>query len=79
MPITQFLGDQEFDPETTRIMGVALEKARAVVKRDWGDLYASHSLAKRIIELAQGGERNPDVLCAEALGYFLSAPVTASK
>jgi hypothetical protein len=60
MPITPFLGDQKFDPETTRIMGVALEKARAVVKRDWGDLYASHSLAKRIIELAQGGERNPD-------------------
>ena len=36
MPITPFLGDQEFDPETTRIMGVAFEMARASVKRDWG-------------------------------------------
>jgi hypothetical protein len=41
MPITPFLGDQKFDPETTRIMGVAFEMARAAVKRDWGGLYAS--------------------------------------
>ena len=71
MPITTFLGDQKFDPETTRIMGVAFEMARAAVKRDWGGLYANHSIAKRIIELAKGGERNPDVLCEQALSYFL--------
>ena len=53
MPITPFLGDQTFDPETTRIMGVAFEMARAAVKRDWGGLYANHSIAKRIIELAK--------------------------
>jgi hypothetical protein len=77
MPITPFLGDQEFDPETTRIMGVAFEMARAAVKRDWGG-YANRTIAKRIIELAKGGERNPDVLCVQALSYFL-APVTESK
>ena len=71
VPITPFLGDQKFDPETTRIMGVAFEMARASVKRDWGDLYANHSIAKRIIELAKDGERNPDVLCEQALSYFL--------
>jgi hypothetical protein len=72
MPITAFLGDQKFDLETTRIMGAALEMARAAVKRDWGcHVYASHMLAKRIIELAKGGERNPDVLCAQALNHFL--------
>jgi len=71
MPITPFLGEQKFDPETTRIMGVAFEMARASVKRDWGGLYANHSIAKRIIELAKDGERNPDVLCEQALSYFL--------
>ena len=72
MPITPFLGDQKFDPETTRIMGIALETARAAAKRDWGcHVYASHILAKQIIELAKGGERNPDVLCGQALSYFL--------
>jgi hypothetical protein len=71
MPITQFLGGEKFDPETMRIMGVGFEMARAAVKRDWGGLYASHRLAKRIIELAKDGERNPDVLCEQALSYFL--------
>jgi hypothetical protein len=71
MPITPFLGGEKFDPETTRIMGVAFETAREAVKRDWGGLYASHSIAKRIIELAKDGERNPDVLCGQALSYFL--------
>ena len=41
------------------------------LKRDWGGLYANHTMAKRIIELAKGGERNPDVLCEQALSYFL--------
>ena len=71
MPITPFLRDPEFDRETMRIMGVAFEMARAAVKRDWGGLYANHTMAKRIIELAKGGERNPDVLCEQALSYFL--------
>ena len=53
-------------------MGVAFEMARATVKRDWGGgLYASHSIARKIIELAKSGERNPDVLCEQALSYFL--------
>jgi hypothetical protein len=47
------------------------EMARVSVKRDWGGIYASHIIAKRIIELAKGGERNPDVLCVQALSYFL--------
>ena len=67
MPITPFLGDEKFDPGTKRIMGVAFEMARSAAKRDWGGLYASHIIAKRIIELAKGGERNPDLLCEAAL------------
>jgi hypothetical protein len=75
MPITPFLGGEKFDRETTRIMGIALEMARAAVKRDWGGIYASHIIAKRIMELAKAGERNPDVLCEQALSYFLSSIV----
>jgi hypothetical protein len=71
MPIRPFLGDQKFDPETTRIMGTALEMARAAVKRDWGGIYASHIIAKRVVELAKAGERDPQVLCERALSYFL--------
>jgi hypothetical protein len=66
MPITPFLSDQNFDRETKRIMGVAFEMAHAAVARDWGD-YANASIAKKIIELAKGGERNPDLLCEQAL------------
>jgi len=71
MPITPFLSDQDFDPEATRIMGVAFEMARAAVKRDWAGVYANRIIATRIIELAKDGERNPHVLCEQALSYFL--------
>ena len=74
MPIMQFLGDQKFDRETQRIMGVAFEMAHAVVVRDWGD-YANAVIAKRIIELAKAGERNPDLLCEQALDDLRSKQV----
>ncbi len=32
MPITQFLDGHSFDPETRRVMGVALEMARAALR-----------------------------------------------
>ena len=71
MLITPFLRDPEFDRETMRIMGVAFEMARAAVKRDWGGVYCNRIIAQRIIELAKYGERDPDVLCGQALSYFL--------
>ena len=63
MPISQFLGNSKFDPETKRIMGLAFEMTRlALGLADRGDL-ANEVIAKRIIELAKTGELNPDVLC----------------
>ena len=73
MPITPFLDGQRFDPETTRIMGVAFEAARAVISRTWGEA-ADAMLAKRIIGLATAGERNPDLLCEEALQILGKSP-----
>jgi hypothetical protein len=78
MPITQFLGDQKFNGETQRIMGVAFEMAHAAVVRDWGD-YANAVIAKRIIELAKAGERNPDLLCEQALDDLRSKQVWIAR
>ena len=66
MPITPFLGDQKFDPETMRIMGVAFEIARAAIRRPSGGS-ADAMIAKRIIELAKAGERNTELLSELAL------------
>jgi hypothetical protein len=64
MPIRVFLNGAKFDAETTRVMGVAFEMARAALRSEGlGD----DIVAKKIIELAQAGERNPDLLCEKAL------------
>jgi hypothetical protein len=67
MPITPYLDNTRFDPEATRVMSVAFEMVRvALGLTDRGDL-ANQIVAKRIIELAKSGERNPDLLCERAL------------
>ena len=75
MPIRPFLGGQTFDPETTRLMGVAFETTRAAVKRP-ADL-TDEMIARTIIELAKAGECNVEVLCEAALNLpagAVSAP-----
>jgi hypothetical protein len=70
MPIISYLDGHRFDPETKRIMGVAFEMACvALGLPDRGDL-ANEIIAKRIIELAKAGERNPDLLCEGGLKEF---------
>ena len=69
MPIRPFLSGQIFDPETTRIMGVAFEIACTAFRlADRGP--AEAIVAQRIIELASAGERNPDLLCEKVLFEF---------
>ena len=67
MPISIFLEGQKFDPETKRIMGVAFELTRAALRLVDRDDLAVAIIAKKIIELAKAGERNPDLLCEGAL------------
>jgi len=50
-----------------RVMGVAFEMARTAMVRDRDGHHADAAIANRIIELAKGGERNPDRLCEETL------------
>jgi hypothetical protein len=65
MSITPYLDDLDVDPETKRVLRVALERTR--VSLGLADDFANGIIAKRIIELAKTGERNPDLLCEGAL------------
>jgi hypothetical protein len=51
-----------FDPDTTRVMGVAYEQACINIASD--DAAARELVAKRIIEAARRGERDPNKLAA---------------
>jgi hypothetical protein len=62
MSLTPYLDDFDLDPET---LGVALEKTRVALGHK--DDFANGIIAKRIIEIAETGERNPDLLCEGAL------------
>jgi hypothetical protein len=55
MSISPYLGDFDVNPETKRILGVALEMTR--VSLGLADDFADRMIAKRIIELARAGER----------------------
>ena len=66
MSITHYLlDDLNVDPETKRILVVALEKTR--VSLALADDFANGIIARQIVELARAGERNPDLLCEGAL------------
>jgi hypothetical protein len=74
MPITPFLDDFKFEPETKRVMGVAFEMARAALRlADRNDPVAA-ILARRIIDLAKKGVLDPDRLCEQALSDFRATP-----
>ena len=70
MPITHFFAGSYFDPETTRVMGIAFEKAREALQLGDRSSLANERVAKRIIELAKAGELNPDLLCQSVLREF---------
>ena len=65
MSITPYLDGLEVDPDTKRVLGAALEMTR--VSLGLADDFANGIIAKRVIELAKAGERDPDLLCEGAL------------
>jgi hypothetical protein len=66
MSITPYLLDDfDVDPETKRVLSVALEKTR--VSLGLVDDFANGIIAMRIVELAKAGERNPDLLSQGAI------------
>ena len=68
MPIRPYLNGQRFGPETTRVLGVALELVCIALHTGDCDDYLKQAIADKIIALAKAGERNPDILCERALG-----------
>jgi hypothetical protein len=59
--------DAVFEPETTQAMGIAFERACIELRLTGQSDPLGKLLADHIIELARTGERDPDVLCAQAL------------
>jgi hypothetical protein len=67
MPITRFLNGERFDPETRRVLSVALEMT-CIALRAWdSEDDVKQAIANKMIDLAKAGERNPDILCEEVL------------
>jgi hypothetical protein len=75
MPITPFLGDISFDPETKRVMGLAFEMARIALGLDDRTGTANEVIAKQIIELAKLGERTRSFVRSRAEGISPAAAV----
>jgi hypothetical protein len=65
MSIAPYLGDLDANPETKRVLGVALEMIRNSL--GLADEFADGIIAKRIVERAKAGEHNPHLLCKGAL------------
>jgi len=65
--ILPFLKDRSFDAESTRIMGLAYDKARRMLHDKGQPSVVQEIIARRIIEIATGGERDPDKLANRAL------------
>jgi hypothetical protein len=63
--ITPYPDAANVDPETKRVLRVALEMTRISLRLE--DDFANGMIAKQIIEIAMTGERNPDLLCEGAL------------
>jgi len=75
--IIPFAENRVFDPETAHLLAATFDNAwkslTATGDRFADPLMAAHSrevLAKRIIELAERGERNSIRLCDDALAYL---------
>ncbi len=66
MPITPFLHGERFEPETRRVISVALEMVCIALRTEDCDDF-KQAIATKLIALAKAGERNPDILREEVL------------
>jgi hypothetical protein len=74
MPIRLHLDGEKFDSETIRVMGLAFEMALVALRlADRHDL-ANEVLARKIMDLAKAGERDPERLCEGVLHESRAPP-----
>ena len=78
MPITPFLAGQAFDPETIEAMSAAFVAACDALHLKVGDDPTTRVVAEKVINLAQRGIRDPDVLRTMTLKEFGSNDGNAS-
>jgi hypothetical protein len=74
MPITPYLDGFDFDPETKRVMGMALEMSFATLQLTDQTDAVRQILAERIIALAKQGMVDPNLLCQWALDDLRKPP-----
>jgi hypothetical protein len=67
MPITPFINGHGFDQESKRVLNVAFEMVCLALRTGDCDGGVHEAIAKKLIALAKAGERNPNILCEEAL------------
>ena len=71
MTITPFLKHQAFGPEVIQAMGVAFQNAcRRLRLGNAARDRAAELVASKIIDLAQRGERDPDILYRRTMAEF---------
>lgn len=77
MPIVPLLAQSAFDPETIETLVSVFEAAWRKVEQSGSKLAspaykraAQELIAKRIIEMAQRGERDPNELAEDAVSYL---------
>jgi hypothetical protein len=74
MPITPYLDGFNFDPETTRVMGLAFEMTLAALRLADRAEPSKEIVAKKIIALAREGMHDPNLLCEWALNDLRKHP-----
>ncbi len=70
MPITPFLGGLKLDSGAISAMGLAYERVRAALGIVDRNDRLNEIIARKVIELAQAGQTDPDRLSEQALVYF---------
>jgi hypothetical protein len=61
MTITPYLKNSDcFDPETKRVLGLALELVCITLHTGDADDHVKQAIGDKLIALAKAGERNPD-------------------
>jgi hypothetical protein len=68
--IAEFIGNTTFDPEALRAMGEAYDSIVKQLQDRGQPKIVQEIIAKRIIELAAIGEREPQRLCETILTEF---------
>jgi len=74
MPIRAFLEGHQFEPETIRVMGLGFEMTMVALRLSDRDDVSKETVARKIIALAQAGERDPERLCESVLKEFHLSP-----